>query len=180
MSNIGDLQKRLGQRLQSAKKKAKELEKESFDNFKEQLTEITQTALKTTQKDINSHLEEVREELKEMHSEISSQTLIARAIMGRFWRTQIALTSGIILTIFGGSWGWMQYVSAQTRSHWEEQEKALRNTVSLRQDSWGVTLIQTDNGRFVVLPPNHPQKTNWTCLGRPCIKLGNTTRLLKD
>ena len=50
----------------------------------------------------------------------------------------------------------------------QQQKKTLE---ALKNQTWGIELYQTENGRFIILPPNSQEKTNWKCQGKPCIKI---------
>ncbi|MDP2816281.1 MAG: hypothetical protein Q8O19_06345, partial [Rectinemataceae bacterium] len=72
----------------------------------------------------------------------------------------------------------MQFLSYQIKSQTETlgqlqlQMESEQRTLQILQDkTWGVTLHQDKQGRFVVLPPGANPKISWSVDGRPALIL---------
>ena len=84
----------------------------------------------------------------------------------------------IFLGISGGSWGLMRWLAAgiqsriETRATLDVQIEDARETLAeIEQTTWGVTLLEIDGERFVVLPDGTLERPPWTVDGRPALKL---------
>ena len=84
----------------------------------------------------------------------------------------------IFFGISGGSWGLMQWLSASIQSRIEtlatldvQIEDASETLAEIEEATWGVTLLATDRGRFVVLSEGTLDHPPWTVAGRPALKL---------
>ncbi|WP_082152162.1 hypothetical protein [Crocosphaera watsonii] len=147
--HLGDLEKNLQQKLEQDKHQADQIRQQNLQQFQQNSQHIFKNAENT----INIGT-----------GQITKQVLI--------WSKWVAYlpAATFLLTLVGtlaGSWGMSRYLTNQFQQI--QTNKATLN--QLKQETWGIELYQTNQGKFIILPPNSPHQTDWKCKGKPCIKL---------
>lgn len=178
MKKLGDLDQRIQQKIAESQKETELLKQQQLESLKKELAQTSQNALNSFRKDIHKYEQIVHRRLQETCEEVTQQTQYARKTLSQFWLAQICLTSILGLGFYAGTWGWIQYVSNQTKAmHRQQQslsqeiENLQKSARLLQEKTWGVGLMETDNGKFVVLPETMRDEAQWTCGGQPCMKL---------
>ena len=94
------------------------------------------------------------------------------------WMRPVAVGLAIFLSICGGSWGLMRWLSSEIQNRLETRIEldasiieARRTIERIEQTTWGVNLVERPNGRFVVLPYGVLDSPPWVVDERPAIRL---------
>ena len=122
----------------------------------------------------------VNDELRTIEADTGTAVARTRVILLNAWLRPLVGGLTIFLVISGGSWGLMHWLSAsiqgriETLAALEVQIEHARETLAVIEDTtWGVTLLEIDGERFVVLPDGTLANPPWTVGGRPALKLSS-------
>ena len=120
----------------------------------------------------------VNDELRTIEADTAAGSARIRVMLLNAWLRPLVVGLTIFLTISGGSWGLMHWLSVRIQSRIETRaaldvqiEDARATLAEIEETTWGVTLVETDRGRFVVLPDGTLEHPPWTVDGRPALKL---------
>ena len=180
MTSTGkDLRSRIQSRMETDSQvtaTAKRAQQQLVDDLRKNASDGLNTIARATAEGTTRVLEEHRKfEAKALSAIERSQVLVLRMW---FWLVVLGLL--ISVGIFGGSWGWMQWQSAEILNRIERLarlqvsiEEAERTLERLEEETWGVVLHEAENVRFVVLPAGTLSDPPWTVGGRPAVRLSN-------
>ena len=154
------------ERIQTEKLFASELE-----NLRRSLQTSSKNALATMENAITTEIADATERLSR-----HCQTL--NLAYGRAWvRTAITAMAALLGLMLGGwmlmegavYWlaGYRQEL-AQVKVELREQRETMEN---IKTKTWDLTLRESENGRFIVLPAGMKYATGWTVGDRQAIKL---------
>ena len=94
------------------------------------------------------------------------------------WSRPIVMGLMLLLSICGGSWGLMHWLSSNIRARLEIRTELgaeiaeQRLTVQqLQETTWGVRFHEAEEGRFLVLPRGTVPATGWTVDDQLAVKL---------
>ena len=120
----------------------------------------------------------VNDELRTIGTDMGSAVAWTRVILLNAWLRPLVVGLMIFVGISGGSWGLMHWLATSIQARIEtlatldvQIEDARETLVEIEETTWGVTLLETDRGRFVVLPEGTLDHPPWTVDGRPALKL---------
>ena len=120
----------------------------------------------------------VNDALRSIEADTGVSVARTRVMLLNAWLRPLVVGLMIFVAISGGSWGLMQWLSAGIQSRIEtlatldvQIEDARQTRAEIEETTWGVTLLETDRGRFVVLPEGTLEHPPWTVDGRPALKL---------
>ncbi|MDE3261792.1 MAG: hypothetical protein OYL41_07385 [Acidobacteriota bacterium] len=101
-----------------------------------------------------------------------------RVILLNAWLRPLVAGVVIFVGISGGSWGLMHWLSTGIQDRIETMatlevwiEDARATLAGIEDTTWGVTLVEIEGERFVVLPDGTLANPPWTVDGRPALKL---------
>ena len=120
----------------------------------------------------------VNDELRTIEADTAAGTARIRVILLNAWLRPLAVGLILFLTISSGSWGLTHWLSAGIQSRIEtlatldvQIEDARETLAKIEETTWGVTLLEIDGERYVVLPGGTLEHPPWTVDGRPALKL---------
>ena len=161
-SDPNDLNARLRRRKQTERRQFEEVTASELRLLGENLRAVANDALRTIEADTGASVARTR------------------VILLNAWLRPLVVGVAIFLAISGGSWGLMHWLSASIQSRiavlatLEVQIEHARDTLAEIEDTtWGVTLLEIDGERFVVLPFGTLDHPPWTVAGRPALKLSS-------
>ncbi len=149
MTHLGDLNQDLQQRLEADRKEIEQIYREESEKLKQNLAKESQSVLNF-----------IKADTKRLKGQINLLLKLCLVLPG-------ATAMSILIASLIGSWGLTRSLTNQAQQI-QEQKKTLE---ALKKQTWGIELYQTENGRFIILPPDSREKTNWKCQGKPCIKI---------
>ena len=120
----------------------------------------------------------MNDELRTIEADTAAGAARIRVILLDAWLRPLVVGLILFLTISGGSWGLMRWLSADIQSRIETRatldvqiEDARATLAEIEETTWGVTLLEIDGERIVVLPDGTLEHPPWTVDGRPALKL---------
>ncbi len=161
-SNPNDLNARLRSRTEADRRQIEETMASEQRRLGERLRAVASDALLTIEGDTVATVARVR------------------VILLNAWLRPLVVGLILFVGISGGSWGLMQWLSAgiqrriETLAALEVRIEDARGTLAgIEETTWGVTLLEIDGDRFVVLPVGTMDHPPWTVGGRPALKLSS-------
>ncbi len=122
----------------------------------------------------------VNGELRTIESDTGASVARIRVMLLNAWLRPLVVGLSLFLAFSGGSWGLMHWLSTEIQSRFEtlavldvEIESARETLAEIEETTWGVTLLEIDGDRFVVLPLGALENPPWTVGGRPALKLSS-------
>lgn len=147
--HLGDLDKDLQQKLAVDRKKTEQVYKQELEKLRLYLNQESQSVLKS-----------IAADTKQIQGTINSFLKLCLILPG-------AIITSLLVAFLISSWAMTRSLTKQAQQI-QQQKKTLE---TLKNQTWGIELYQTENGRFIILPPDSQQQTQWRCLGQPCIKI---------
>lgn len=118
----------------------------------------------------------VRTELHTISSVMAEQSALVRRSLARLWFWSGSLGVALVVGVSLGSWGLGLWLTSSLerqlaeRSALQAEIAAQHATLSqLEHQTWGVGYQETEQGRFLTLPPG--SKPGWQLGGRPAVRL---------
>ena len=147
--HLGDLEKDLQQKLEADRRQIEALHKSELEKLRQNLERECWSVLNT-----------IKADTERMRQTLTAQLKWYLILPG-------ATLMSLLVAFSGGSWVMMQSLTNQAKEI-QTQKQTLE---MLKNKTWGVELHQTQNGRFLILPPDTKYPTEWKCNGQPCLKL---------
>ena len=126
--------------------------------------------------------ESAARELRSIESDLAAGTVRMGTLLRKAWARTLATALSLLLGISLGSWGLTQWLSFRVRTLMELETRIERQELTLERleaKTWGLDLHETNNGKYVLLPPgarvldhnNRPAAPAWTVGAQPAVKL---------
>ena len=178
ISTWGSLQKHLMQKQEEKREQIEALTQQELEQLGANLRNAANRVLHTIENDMQAQIARMNQSLKKSLDQTRTQTEALQSTIQKMWLKPALIGLSLFIGISLGSWGLMQFLSYQITSQTETlgqlqlQMESKRQTLQILQDkTWGVTLHQDKQGRFVVLPPGTNPKISWIVDGRPALIL---------
>ena len=159
-STPNDLSFRLRRRLETGRRQIEETAARELERLGKRLNAVANGALRSIEADTAAATERMRE-------------LLLKA-----WLRPLVVGLSLFLGISGGSWATMHWLWRSIELRIETLaalnvriEHARETLAEIEATTWGVTLLEIDGERFVVLPTGTLDYPPWTVLDRPAVKL---------
>ena len=101
-----------------------------------------------------------------------------RVMLLNAWLRPLVVGLSVFIAISGGGWGLMHWLAMNIQGRIEtlawldvQIEDARETLAEIEEATWGVTLLEIDGERFVVLPHGTLERPLWTVGKRPALKL---------
>ena len=161
-SNPNDLTARLRSRLATERRQFEETAANEQRRLGENLPNVANGALRTIESDTEASVARVR------------------VMLLNAWLRPLVVGLSLLLGFSGGSGGLMHWLSTEIQSRIETLaaltvriEEGRETLAEIEDTTWGVTLLEIDGERFVVLPLEALENPPWTVGGRPALKLSS-------
>ena len=119
-------------------------------------------------------------ELRTIESDTAVRVARIRVMLLNAWLRPLVVGLSLFLAFSGGSWGLMHWLSTEIQSRFETLaaltvriDEGRETLAEIEDTTWGVTLLEIDGDRFVVLPLGALENPPWTVGGRPALKLSS-------
>jgi len=170
-TSLANLTERLKSKTEEERQTAERLIETEFESFNANVRESMKNALVTIENAIG-------QETMSIHASMASQIRLLNNGFIRHWFVcgllGLGLTSGLAL----GGWGLTTLAKRHISSLHQDittlsQQKANLETTlkQLESKTWGLSLVERPEGRFIILPPKATLKTGWTFGKQPAVKL---------
>ena len=168
--------KSLAERL---KEKAEQERIETEKVFSGQLQTLSDNLLALSQNAVRTTSDAMAQEITNATGNLNRDYHILGMAVARKWVSMAMLGLSRCLGMTLAGWGmvevglWRLNKCRTERDSLKEECRTLRETVeNLQYGTWGVTLQQRENGRFIVLPPGKkPDGRAWTIGERNAIRM---------
>lgn len=180
ISTLDNLQKYLLQKQEEKREQIEALTRQELEQLGVNLRNAVNRVLHTTENDMQGRIARMNQSLEKGLGQTRRQVDALQSTMQKMWIKHVLIGLSLFLGISLGSWGLMQFLSSQIMSRAETLAQIQRHieherqTLQILQDkTWGVTLRQSKEGRFVVLPPGTKPEISWRVGGRPALMLSS-------
>ena len=116
--------------------------------------------------------------LRSIERDTAEATARMRALLLKAWLRPLVVGLSLFLGISGGSWVTMHWLSASIELRIETLaalnvriEQARETLAEIDETTWGVTFLEIEGERVVVLPAGTLDDPAWTWRDRPAVKL---------
>ena len=176
-SKRAGLSERLRRNLEERRREIEELAGGELGRLGESLRGYASGELRDIERSVAARAAEARQRLAGELARIEVESGRAQRHLRRAWLrplvTGVSLSAGISL----GLWAQMRWLSGEIRELMQESARLelriedQRRTVELLEgETWGVSLHEREEGRYVVLPRGAELGTGWTIGGRPSVR----------
>jgi hypothetical protein len=170
-NSLANLTERLKSKTEENRQTAEKLIEAEFESLSLNVRESMKNALATIENAINREIVTMRESM-------TGQIRLLNNGFIKLWLVCGLLGLGLIGGMALGGWGLASLVQRHIISLRQDltglnQQKA-RLEITLKQlesKTWGLSLIEHPEGRFIILPPNATLKTGWKLGKQPAAKL---------
>ena len=170
-NSLASLAERLKAKTEQDRQELEALTRQQFDALSESLRQSSTAALNTTEAAI-------QDALGQLEASIASRCLTLSRIFGRRWLQALLLGLALLMGTALGGWGLLTMLQSRTTALQNEiqdlraDKATLETTVTqLSERTWGLKLLENQEGRFIVLPPRTTPKTGWTVGNQQAVKL---------
>ena len=118
--------------------------------------------------------------LRTIESDTAATVARVRVMLLNAWLRPLVVGLSLFIGFSGGTWGLMHWLSTEIQNRIETLavlmvriDEAQETLVEIEDTTWGVTLLEIDGERFVVLPDGALENPPWTVRGRPALKLSS-------
>ena len=161
-SNPNDLSDRVRNRLAADRRQFEETAASELRRLGENLRAVANDELRTTEADTAVTVARVR------------------VMLLNAWLRPLVVGVILFLGISGGTWGLMHWLAARIQSRIETLaaltvriDEGRETLAAIEDTTWGVTLLEIDGERFVVVPDGALEDPPWTVRGQPALKLSS-------
>ena len=180
ISTLGSLQKHLLQKQEEKREQIEALTQQELEQLGANLCNAANHVLHTIESDMQKRIGRMNQSLQKSLDQTGRQIGNLQTSLRKIWLKPALIGLSLFLGISSGSWGLMQFLASRIQNQVEtlsqlrlqigQERQALQ---LLRNESWGVTLRQDKQGKFVVLPVGFQPKAFWSVEGRPALMLSN-------
>ena len=169
--SLKELTARLKEQTAAERKEMEMIITAELTNLKENLQSAAKNALSTIKNDMER-------EARAAKKTALLQIKILSWDFGRRWLMTGSVALAVMLGLGGGGWGLMKLAEYRINSldqKWTElnrEKMRLETTLSqLQAQTWGLSLHEASEGRFIILPAGKKLTAGWTINGRPAVKV---------
>ena len=170
-NSLTSLAERLKAKAEQDRQELEALTRQQFDALSESLRQSSTAALSTTEVAI-------QEALGRLEASIASHCQTLSWTFGRKWLQALLLGLALLMGTALGGWGLLNMLQSKATALHNEirdlqaDKAALEATVAqLSERTWGLKLLENQDGRFIVLPQKTTPKTGWTVGKQQAVKL---------
>ena len=170
-NSLASLAERMRAKTEQDRQEFEALTRQQFDALSKSLRQSSAAALRTTEAAI-------QEKLGTLEESIASRCQTLSWTFGRKWLQVLLLGMALLMGAALGGWGVVslltnRVVVLQNEIQSLHASKAeLENTAGqLEKRTWGLKLLENQDGRFIILPPKTSAHTGWTVGKQQAVKL---------
>jgi len=170
-NSLASLAERMRAKTEQDRQELEALTRQQFDALSRSLRQSSAVALRTTEAAI-------REKLGTLEESIASRCQTLSWAFGRKWLQVLLLGMALLMGTALGGWGVVslfthKIIALQGEIQSLNASKVeMENTAGqLEKRTWGLKLLENQDGRFIILPPKATAKTGWTVGKQQAVKL---------
>lgn len=176
--SIGDLSSKLKNKIRQDRERFEQIAESEFKTLQHNLSVSSKNALSTIEADINASLGRMSKTISNSLSQLEEQnhrfqkTMLSR--LSKFAMLGLSLILGVAL----GTWLLTVMTNKYISTLYDDitalrrQKKQAQQTLkALEQQTWGIQFLESERGRFIVLPQEMKIKTGWSLGESQAIKV---------
>lgn len=170
-NSLASLTERMRTKATQDRETIEALTRQQFDVLSESLRQSSTAALSTTEAAI-------QDALGRLEASVASRCQTLSWTFGRRWLQALLLSLALLVGVASGGWGLLNMLQSKATALQNEiqdlraDKAALETTVTqLSERTWGLKLLENQEGRFIILPPKTTPKTGWTVGKQQALKL---------
>ncbi|MDQ7832329.1 MAG: hypothetical protein RDU30_11380 [Desulfovibrionaceae bacterium] len=170
-NSLASLAERMRAKTEQDRQELEALTRQQFNALSESLRQSSAVALRTTEVAI-------QEKLGTLEESIASRCQTLNWAFGRKWLQVLLLGMALLMGTALGGWGVVTLLTHRAMALQDEIQSLeaskadLENTVGqLEKRTWGLKLLENQEGRFIILPPKTSAHTGWTVGKQQAVKL---------
>lgn len=170
-NSLASLAERMRAKTEQDRQELEALTRQQFDALSKSLRQSSAAALSTTEAAI-------QEKLGKLEENIASRCQTLSWTFGRKWLQALLLSMALLAGTALGGWGVVTLFTHRIMALQDEiqslhaSKAELGNTVGqLEKRTWGLKLLENQDGRFIILPPKTSAHTGWTVGKQQAVKL---------
>ena len=170
-NSLASLAERMRTKTEQDRQELEALTRQQFTTLSESLRQSSTAALRTTEAAI-------QEKLGTLEESIASRCQTLSWAFGRKWLQALFLSLALLMGTALGCWGVVTLLAHRIIALQDEiqslqaSKSDLENTVSqLEKRTWGLKLLENQDGRFIILPPKTSAHTGWTVGKQQAVKV---------
>jgi len=175
MPNTGNslvsLAERIRTKTEQDRQELEALTRQQFNALSESLRQSSTAVLRTTEVAI-------QDKFGKLEESIASRCQTLSWTFGRKWLQALLLSLALLMGAALGGWGVVtllthKVMALQDKVQSLEASKAELESIAgqLEKRTWGLRLLENQDGRFIILPPKTSAKTGWTVGKQQAVKV---------
>jgi len=170
-NSLASLAERMRAKAEQDRQELEALTQQQFTALSESLRQSSTVALTTTEAAI-------QEKLGMLEASIASRCQTLSRAFGQRWLQALLLSMSLLLGTTLGGWGVMALLSRKVMALQDELQSLQANKAELEsiagqleKRTWGLKLLENQDGRFILLPSKTSAQTGWTVGKQQAVKL---------
>lgn len=170
-NSLASLAERMRAKTEQDRQELEALTRQQFNALSESLRQSSTAALRTTEAAI-------QEKLGTLEESIASRCQTLSWTFGRKWLQALLLSMALLAGTALGGWGVVTLLTHRLTALQDEIQSLNANkaelestTGQLEKRTWGLKLLENQDGRFIILPPKTSAHTGWTVGKQQAVKL---------
>lgn len=169
--NLNSLAERMKAKAEQEQQELEALTRQQLSALQQSLSELSKNALSTTEAAI-------QRQLSSLEQSVSTRCHTLSWMFARKWLQILLITVSILMGAALGGWGLFTLAGNKATALQREiaalgeQKTVMEKTVAqLQAQTWGLVLVESPQGRFIVPPMKSTLKPGWTIDKNPAWKL---------
>jgi len=170
-NSLASLAERMRAKTEQDRQELEALTRQQFTALGESLRQSSTAALRTTEAAI-------QEKLGTLEESIASRCQTLSWTFGRKWLQALLLGMGLLMGTALGGWSVVTLLTNRVLALQGEIQsinasKAELESIAsqLEKRTWGLRLLENQDGRFIILPPKTSAQTGWTVGKQQAVKM---------
>lgn len=170
-NSLASLAERMRTKTEQDRQELEALTRQQFNALSESLRQSSTAALRTTEAAI-------QEKLGTLEENIASRCQTLSWAFGRKWLQALFLSMAMFAGTALGGWGVVTLLTHKVMALQDEiqsletsKTELESTTEQLEKRTWGLKLLENQEGRFIILPPKTSAQTGWTVGKQQAVKV---------
>ncbi|MGE4536366.1 MAG: hypothetical protein AB7D37_04745 [Desulfovibrio sp.] len=170
-NSLASLAERMRTKTEQDRQELEALTRQHFTALSESLRQSSTAALRTTEAAI-------QDKLGTLEENIASRCQTLSWTFGWKWLQALLLSMALLMGAALGGWGVVTLLTHKIMALQDEVQSLsaskaeLESTAGqLEKRTWGLRLLENQEGRFIILPPKTSAKTGWTVGKQQAVKV---------
>ena len=160
--NLANLAERMKEKTEQNRQQIEKIVEGELTKLQQHLSNATKNALSIIKKDMEREIQNARETF-------NCQTKMLNLNFAQRWLTTAVMALAVTIGMVLGSWSLVKLMERKALNLYQEisqlrqQRIQLETTAQqLQAKTWDLDLLETPDGRYIILPPKATAKTGYT------------------